>query len=126
MPRRPVVRRALALLVVVPLGLGALGACATSTTSAATTTTLSAQALRTQLPNLLAQLQQIAVLGNRAGSDSQVGAFDDAHDRTVKIGELLQPVRAVLTAASPGTAAAIATAVALIRDGAQHHDVANI
>ena len=51
---------------------------------------------------MLAQLRQIAVLGNRAASDSQVGAFDDAHDRTVKIDELLQPVRAVVKAASPG------------------------
>ncbi len=122
----PLLRRALALGALASLGLGGLGACSAATTTAATTTTLSARAVGAQLPNALAQLRRIEVLGNRAASDSQVGAFDDAHDRTVTIDDLLTPVQAVIRSASPGTPAAIARAVALIRDGAQHHDVVTI
>ena len=124
MPRHAAVRRAVALAVIVPLGAGALGACSkTATTAATTTTTVSPADLRTEMSDLIVKLRQMVVLGNRAASDGQIGAFDDAHARTVTILDLLAPVEATVKAASPQTDADIRSALALIRDGAQHHDI---
>ncbi len=118
MPRPPSVRCAAVLAV----GMGALGACGTSASTATATTAGSPEAIRAPMSTVLAGLPKIVVLGNKAASDVQIGAYDDANEASGAIEHAWMAVEGTVKADDAATYARIESAQGLIQDGAKHHD----
>jgi hypothetical protein len=126
MPARPAVRRAAALVALAALGLGGLAACGNDGSSSSTTTSQVPEDVRASMADVLAGLPQIVVLGNKAASEGQVGAFDDANDETGRIEDVWKTVEGTVKATDVDTYEKIETAQGLIKDGAQAHNAERI
>jgi hypothetical protein len=124
--RRPALRRALALVALSALGLGVLGACGDDEKGSGTTTTLSPEDVKAPMSEVLAGLPQMVVLGNKAASEGQVGAFDDADDETGKIEDVWKTIEGTVKDTDIDTYEKIETAQGLIKDGAKAHNAERI
>jgi hypothetical protein len=122
---RPAVRRAVAMASLATFGVGLLGACGKDNPSSSTTT-LTPEEVTAPMADVLVGLPQMVILGNKAASDGQVGAFDDADAETGKIEDVWKTVEGTVKATDQNTYEKIETAQGLIKDGAQAHNADRI
>jgi hypothetical protein len=126
MPRRPV-RRALLVITLAALGVGVLGACGSDdSSSSATTTSPRPEDVRASMADVLVGLPKMVVLGNKAASEAQVGAFDEADAETGRIEDVWKTVEGTVKATDVDTYERIETAQGLIKDGAQAHNAERV
>jgi hypothetical protein len=126
MQARPVARRAAALVTLAALGLGGLAACGNDDSSSSTTTSQTPEDVKAPMADVLAALPDMVVLGNKAASEGQVGAYDDAAAETGRIEDVWKTVEGTVKATDIDIYERIETAQGLIKDGAQAHNAERI